>query len=44
MRIERSNVPITNFITGELPASSLQWPGGVSVWRGIFGQRQIRVP
>lgn len=41
-RIESSKVPFENYITGEVPAASVQWPRGADVWRGIFGQRQLK--
>jgi RHS repeat-associated protein len=41
LKIEGSTVPFSNFITGEVPANSLQRPGGFDKWRGLFGQRQI---
>jgi len=41
-KIEGSKVPFGNYITDEVPASSVQWPQGVDVWRGIFRQRQLK--
>jgi RHS repeat-associated protein len=41
LRYERSNVPITNYISGQVPASSLRWPTGWEKPKGILGQRQI---
>ena len=29
-------------ITGQISADQLKWLSGVSIWRGLFGQRQIR--
>lgn len=41
LRYESSNVPFTNSITGQVPASSLRWPSGWEKPKGILGQRQI---
>ncbi len=39
VRFEGPKVPFANSITGDVPASSLQWPPGFEVWKGILGQR-----
>jgi RHS repeat-associated protein len=41
LRLEGSKVPFSNSVTGQVPASSLQWPSGWEKWKGILGQRQI---
>jgi RHS repeat-associated protein len=41
-KTEPSNVPFSNSVTGELPASSLKWPPGWEKVKGILGQRQIK--
>ena len=40
-RLEASRVPFSNSITSQVPASSLQWPPGFEVWKGILGQRVL---
>jgi hypothetical protein len=43
LRLREGTVPITNFITGEIPKSSVGWPkGGLDPIRGFFGQRVIK--
>jgi RHS repeat-associated protein len=39
---QSSQVPFSNSVTGEVPASSLQWPSGWEKIKGILGQRQIK--
>jgi hypothetical protein len=41
LALEGSKVPFSNSVTGQVPASSLQWPSGWEKWKGILGQRQI---
>jgi len=41
LKLEGSKVPFSNSVTGQVPASSLQWPSGWEKWKGILGQRQI---
>jgi hypothetical protein len=40
--IRSSNVPFNNYVTGQVPTSSLYWPPGLEAWKGILGQRVIR--
>lgn len=42
LRYDPSRVPFENYITSQVPASSLQWPKGWEKWKGILGQRQIK--
>ncbi len=42
LKLDSSKVPFSNSITGQVPASSLQWPSGWERWKGILGQRQIK--
>jgi hypothetical protein len=42
LKLEFPSVPFSNSVTGQLPASSLQWPSGWEKWKGILGQRQIK--
>lgn len=42
VRIEWPKSAFSNHITGQVPASSLQWPQGGEFWKGVFGQRQIK--
>ena len=36
LRLESSEVPFENSITGTIPASSLEWPKGWEAWKGIL--------
>jgi RHS repeat-associated protein len=42
--IQASNVPFSNSVTGQLPASSLNWPSGWEAVKGLLGQRVIGGP
>jgi hypothetical protein len=43
IRILPSNVSSSNFITGSVSKSALQWPVKFwERWKGILGQRQIK--
>jgi hypothetical protein len=42
IRLENSNVPYSNFVTGKVPENSIQWPKGAEFWKGVLGQRQIK--
>lgn len=37
-----SKVPFPNSVTGQVRASSLQWPSGWEFFKGVLGQRQIK--
>jgi hypothetical protein len=40
--VEGPRVPFANSITGEVPASSLQWPPGIEVPKAVLGQRVLK--
>jgi hypothetical protein len=40
----RPEVPITNFITGTIPKSSIGWPPVKQFYKGFFGQKVIKSP
>jgi RHS repeat-associated protein len=41
VRIEGPSAPFSNSVTGRVPMSSLQWPPGVEMWKGVLGQRVL---
>lgn len=41
-KIPKYNVPFSNSVTSTVPTTQVAWPSGINIWRGVFGQRQIR--
>ena len=42
LRLQPPKAPFANSITAQVPASALQWPPGLEVWKGILGQRVLK--